>query len=278
MPRTTNLARLASIARAPFPQMRTRIAAHSVQGAARIAVAAMGILTTLVVVAPLGAQQAPTRTQPATPQPAATQPVTTVPAATVSSSPQSTARRDTSSLPFHDDQWGMDFGLSGPTTYRIGAVRFTSPTRAWILDGYINGQIARHQLDLAPGDSVPSGYPLDAIQQGGAVSLLVGRRAYRALGARAMRTVSLSVGGGFGYDEALADGERTARRLNSNARLQFGVGAHYRVTPSLALGATFGLFAGYTWSDTEGSTFTRQRSQYFNAGLGSSELTLSLFF
>jgi hypothetical protein len=229
--------------------MRALFVRHMLQGAARVAVVAIGISTTALAA---GAQQAPATTPPA-------------------------VRRDTSSLPFHDDQWGLDFGISGSSTYRIGAVRFTSPTRAWILDGYVNGQIGRQQVELSSGDTLPSGYPLDAIQQGGSVSLLVGRRAYRSLGTRAMRTVSLAIGGGFGYDESLADGERTARRLNSNARLQFAVGGHYRVTPSLALGATFGLGAAYTWSDNDGP-YARQRSQYFSAGLGASELTLSLFF
>jgi hypothetical protein len=228
---------------------------HRPQGALRALVAAMGVLTTLVVVAPLGAQQAPGTSQPAA-QP---------------------ARRDTSSLPFHDDQWGMDFGVSGPGTYRIGAVKFTSPTRAWILDATINGQIARQEVEPAFSDTAFSVTPSDQIQQGGSMSLLVGRRAYRSLGARAMRTVSFAVGGGFGYNESLAGGERTSRQLTSNARAQFGVGAHYRVTPSLALGATFGLYASYAWSDNDAS-YGHQRSQYFNAGLGSSELTLSLFF
>lgn len=183
----------------------------------------------------------------------------------------------TGALPFRRGQWGMDFGISGLNTHRIGAVRFTSPTRAWILDGRIAGEIARQELLLAPGDTVPSGYPTDEIRQGGSASLLVGRRAYRPLGARAMRTISLSVGGGIDYGESLAEGRRTGNRVNSNATAQFALGGHYRVTPSLALGASFGLGASYVWGERD-ALFGRQRTQYVTAGLGTSELVLSLFF
>lgn len=187
------------------------------------------------------------------------------------------ARRDTSSLPFRDDQWGMDFGLGDNRAYRIGAVRFTSSTRAWILDGRISGSVERTEYETGPSDSLPSYISRDAIGQGGSVSLLVGRRAYRALGTRAMRTISFGVGGGFGYGETLAEGRRVGRSMSSNATTELAIGAHYRLTPSLALGGTTRLAATYTWAENRQDAVI-QRQQRVGVGLGASELVLSLFF
>ena len=218
-------------------------------------VAAIGIASTVAMAAPAAAQQAPA----------------TMPAP---------ARRDTAALPFHDDQWGMEFGISN-RVYRIGAVRFTSPTRAWILDGRISGRIEREQRWAGTDTSQFGPFPpnSDAISQGGAVSLLVGRRAYRAMGPRAMRTVSFGIGGGAGYDEYLSDGVRRGRQLSWNGTSELAVGGHYRVTPSLALGATLRLAATYTTSEYRAEvTGYRERQQRFDAGLGTSDLVLSLFF
>lgn len=231
--------------------MRAHLARLRVNAAIRAAVVAMGISTTAVPVAAQGAAA------------------------------ESPTRRDTSSLPFHDDQWGMDFGVSGGSTYRIGAVRFTSPTRAWILDGRINGRIDREQYWAGDDTSMAGLFPpnSDAINQGGSVSLLVGRRAYRGMGPRAMRTVSFGIGGGFGYDEYLRSGVRMGRLLSWSGTSEFAVGGHYRVTPSLALGATLRLAATYTASESRPiAGGPRVRKQIVGVGLGSSDLVLSLFF
>ena len=238
--------------------MRALLVRHRPNLAVRALVAAVGVCAALAAAAPAGAQQA---TQPPAPQSAAAAP----------------ARRDTSSLPFRDDQWGMDFGLGDNRAYRIGAIRFTSATRAWILDGRVSGGIDRTEYRAGPSDTLPAYLTRDAIAQGGSVSLLVGRRAYRALGSRAMRTVSFGVGGGFGYGETLAEGRRVGRSTTSNATAEFAVGAHYRITPSLALGGTTRLAGTYTWSESRQETVV-QRLQRVGVGLGASELVLSLFF
>jgi hypothetical protein len=262
--------------------MRSLTSRHRLQGAARGVVAAMGVSTTLVMVAPLAAQQAPAGTRPVAP-PTVTQaapPTSTQAATTQAATTQAVARRDTSSLPFHDDQWGMDFGISSGSVYRIGVVRFTSPTRAWILDGRISGGIDRQER-WADDDTSTAGPfpPEDVISQGGSFSLLVGRRAYRAMGTRAMRTVSFGIGGGFGYGEYLQDGARQSRTLSWNATSELAVGGHYRVTPSLALGATLRLGATYARSQNDANTTGwHQRQQHVDVGLGTSDLVLSLFF
>ena len=194
---------------------------------------------------------------------------------------QSTApvRRDSAAtLPFHGGQWGMDFGVSGGSTYRIGAVRFTSPTRAWILDGRLNGHLDRWERWPSAVDSA-AGYPsTDAINQGGSFSLLVGRRAYRPLGTRAMRTMSFAVGGGLGYGESLDDGRRIGHGVNWNGTAEWALGGHYRVTPALALGATLRLGATYNMFDNRSIVGSRDRRQGLDVGLGTSDLVLSLFF
>lgn len=233
--------------------MRTPLVRQRLKGAARVAAAAMGISTTIVLAAPAGAQQAP-----ATPE-----------------------RQDAAAtgLPFRGGQWGMDFGISGGNTYRIGAVRFTSPRRAWILDGRISGSINRREI-LADGDTTGAGYVFDenVINQGGSASLLVGRRAYRAIGARAMRTLSFAIGGGAGYGEHLADGRRVSSGVTWNGTAEGALGGHFRVTPSLALGATLRLGATYLMSEQRASSGYRQRVQQLDVGLGTSDLVLSLFF
>ena len=228
--------------------MRTlHLAGRRTNAAVRALVIAIGISTTA---AAAGAQQ-----------PAAQQPV---------------PRETTEPLPFRRGQWGMDFGLGATRVYRIGAVRFTSPTRAWILDGRIGGQIDNTEYEVDP-DSVRPVFAQNTIAQGGSMSLLVGRRAYRAMGTRAMRTVSFSVGGGFGYDETLSEGRRLRRSMNTNATAEGAIGAHYRLTPSLALGGNMRLGATYTWADNRQEP-VRQRFQRVDFGLGASELVLSLFF
>ena len=181
-------------------------------------------------------------------------------------------------LPFRRGQWGMDFGISSPGVYRLGAIRFTAPNRAWVLDGRIAGRIDREQRWAAPGDSLALFLPnQDMISQGASVTMLVGRRAYRAMGTRAMRTVSFSVGGGLGYDEAIYDGRRQGRALSWNGMVEGAIGGHYRVTPSLALGATMRLGARYTSSEWR-NRGARQHIQHVDVGLGTSDLALSLFF
>ena len=186
---------------------------------------------------------------------------------------QSTApvRRDSAAtLPFRGGQWGMDFAVSGGSTYRLGAVRFTSPTRAWVLDGRINGHLER--WEQWPGDS--SLFPGKA----DAFSLLVGRRAYRPIGTRAMRTMSFGIGGGLGYGESLADGRRTGHGMSWNGSAEWALGGHYRVTPALALGATLRLGATYTTFDQRTADGSHDRRQMIDVGFGASDLVLSLFF
>jgi hypothetical protein len=162
--------------------------------------------------------------------------------------------------------------------YRVGAVRFTSPTRAWVLDGRLAGRIDRDERWVDRPDTL-IGFPptLDRISQGASFSMLVGRRAFRSMGTRAMRTVSFGVGGGLGYDEELDDGRRQGHALSWNGVAEGAIGGHYRITPSLALGATVRLGARYTSSEWRASG-VRQRLQHVDVGLGTSDLALSLFF
>jgi hypothetical protein len=174
----------------------------------------------------------------------------------------------------------MDFGIGSGSVYRIGAVRFISPTRAWVLDGRLTGHIVREQQWSDPADSTFA-FPFDSdnIYQDASMSLLVGRRAYRAMGPRAMRTLSLGVGGGLGYTEGLAHGARLGHSLSWNGAVEGALGAHYRLTPSLALGGNLRLGATYWRADQRSSTSSAGgRTQRFDVGLGSSDLVLSLFF
>lgn len=191
------------------------------------------------------------------------------------------ARPAAPTLPFRAGQWGLEFALNGMNAYSVGAVRFTSPTRAWVLDVRVNGEVNRQERWSTAVDSVdpalPPTFDYDIIQQEGGMSLLVGRRAYKGLSSRAARTLGIGATGGFSYREYLTGGRRVNTVKGWNGGLEGALGGIYLVTPSLGLSGTLRLGASYQRLES-GDDEYGARDQRVVVGLGHSELRLSLFF
>ena len=147
---------------------------------------------------------------------------------------------EASALPFRAGQWGAEFSLGSFSS--LGAVRFRSPSRAWV--GTVDGRYERTSRD----EDVPD-------RSLSRVGLTLGHRWYHALHEDVAQFVTLG---------AVLAWQRTESSLLPNPVPQPGqspttpdfvsqglvggvavnVGAQWMVTSSLSLGATWGAQAG----------------------------------
>ena len=178
------------------------------------------------------------------------------------------APRAADSLPFRRGQWAAqmtpDF-LRGPTT--LGVLKFTSPRRAWVLDGRVT--IAKGFFVLR--DS--AGAPVDTVHTSTvAVDILVGRRFYRALARHTAGFVTVGAGGGFDLDRDLAN-------TNAIRWLLFGeIGASYHPIHELSLGVFASLDAQYGDSKTRFAGGKMYETRGFALTWAFQPIILTLYF
>ena len=168
--------------------------------------------------------------------------------------PASTARAQGDSqpadtLPFRAGQWGAEFqiadGIAG-----VGALRFRSPTSAWLLNLNLGAEWGEQETPAAADDDANSFN----------VALRAGPRRYRPIA----RETAAYVGGGVTASYLRSESE--ALDFNSRgweAGLYMELGAAYFVTTRLSLGAQAGASATYgdlrSWYDgSPGESRTRR--------------------
>ena len=146
------------------------------------------------------------------------------------------------SQPFHRGQWAMQFG-GGANLFNLGALHFTSPTSALLLDVEFLAIIVNGEHRDFSG-TTPSE---DKLTQ---LNLRLGRRSYRTPRGRIVSFHSLAVEGG--YYGRLLDYQFGRQRVRQwNAGLYWEVGAAYRATPSLSLGGNASVSGGYMYQRRE---------------------------
>ncbi len=169
--------------------------------------------------------------------------------------------------PFHRGQWGADF----TTSYAFagaGVVRFTSPTRAWVMDLSTN-----YRRDTNRYQDTTNSQSRSSID--GDLTLRLGRRSYRPIGDRVYRTLTLGVLGNFRHQANNAPG---LYRSSSYGTGIFGdIGAQWMVTPHLSLGAQWG--GNLSWNAYRSKSGPNvQRASSFSASAGTLGLRGALYF
>jgi hypothetical protein len=138
--------------------------------------------------------------------------------------------------PFRRGQWGVDVGF-GSYFAGVGALRFSSATRAWVLDlnaRYTwSGDRSRDSTAIFRRGEISSG-----------VTLRFGRRSYRRIGGSVYRTLTGGLQGRFDYHAS--SGPVRPRTTTAGAGVYGEIGGQWMVTPHLSLGASWGASIMYT--------------------------------
>jgi len=164
-----------------------------------------------------------------------------LPAATAA---QDSTRADTT--PFHSGQWAALFS-GGLSIASLGFMRFTAPTRAWLLDFRFSGGHS-HGTSRLNDSLVTDGFSSNADVNG-----RVGRRFYQARGKSVASFQTLGVLGGFHH---ACGGQTSAPGSCANGwdAGAFGeLGGAYLITPRFSIGGTASVAFSYTRSATRGS-------------------------
>jgi hypothetical protein len=159
--------------------------------------------------------------------------------------------------PFHQRQWAAQFA-GGLNLVTLGALRFTAPTRAWLVDFSFTGGHA-HSTDRLSDTAVVQGFSSQAN-----VALRLGRRFYQGRGRSVVSFQTLGVLGGFVHDCGGSQGGGSFSGSSCNNGWTAGVfgelGAAYLITPRFSIGGAATVSFDYqrtTGSASGGATYTR---------------------
>jgi len=139
---------------------------------------------------------------------------------------------------FHRGQWGVQFG-GGSSLFSLGLLRFTSARSAWLLDIASSAQF----LSSTSTDKFGGGTS-SADQQFVNLNARIGKRFYQAPRRKVVSFQTLAVEGGW-RDQMVDISAGNIRQTLWNVGLNGELGGAYMVTPSLSLGGTAIMSAGY---------------------------------
>ena len=165
---------------------------------------------------------------------------------------------------FRRGQWAVEF-IPGSSFTTVGVLRFSTPTRAWVLDGSANYS---HQTATATGAP-------DQSANSAGLSARFGPRWYHAEYERVVSFVGLGITGNyFGNSQSAS----SANRDESWSAGAYGeLGLQYLLTPHLALGVRGNALASRSSSsNTQNGTTSRTTSYSF--GLGSPQVIGAFYF
>lgn len=145
------------------------------------------------------------------------------------------------STPFRRGQWAAQFG-AGFNFSGLGALLFTSPTRAWLLDarleaGHTND---RFTVSTATGDTTITDF-----NSSGSVIVRVGTRAYAPNGRQLVTFHTLGVSGGFLHGAGGRSSGGGSESNGWNAGVFGELGASYLFAPRLSIGGVAGVAFTY---------------------------------
>jgi hypothetical protein len=141
---------------------------------------------------------------------------------------------------FHAGQWALQFGAGGSFGLAsIGILKFTSSRSAWMLRFDVDGEFLKGQTTDASGTSSNSKDHFVFFATG------FGKRFYQAPRQKVRSFQSIGVIGSYSNQQTERSGSGfTFRRWAAGLLGELGAG--YWVTPSLSLGGTANLSAGYS--------------------------------
>jgi hypothetical protein len=173
--------------------------------------------------------------------------------------------------PFRSGQWALQF-TAGSTFGSLGALRFTSPRKAWLLDLRVDGGHSHNRV------TTPTGPAREAFTSWADVTLRVGPRYYAARGNRLVSFAGVGVVGGFTHDAGGEEGGPSAESNGWTAGAFGDLGATYLVLPRLGLGGTATLSAAYSRSTSRTSGGSRARHWDYRITGPALALVATLYF
>lgn len=165
------------------------------------------------------------------------------------------------SMGFHSGQWGMQF-RGGSNLVSVGALKFTSPRSAWL-------------FDISSGANFFDGTATDKFggttaknkQQVVNLNLRIGKRAYQAPRNRVVSFQTLAIETGLndlGYDQIPSGHIRqTIWHFGLNGEL----GGAYMLSPSISVGGTATVSAGYYKEREDTPSFRFEGHGYYVDGI-----------
>jgi hypothetical protein len=172
----------------------------------------------------------------------------------IGSPPRSLPAQDSvprDSTPFRRGQWALQFG-AGASLASVGAVKFTSPTRAWLLDLQLTAEHSHATAQFSP-DTVS-----DEFSSHASVTARAGRRFYEVRHRAVAGYQTLGVLAGFTHSCSGTSGFRAVGGYCANGWTAgaFGeLGGVYLLTPHLSIGG--GAAASFSYS----RSWTRSSAQ-----------------
>jgi hypothetical protein len=174
--------------------------------------------------------------------------------------------------PFKRGQWALQFG-GGVYFGSLGALKFTSPRSAWLIDFQFNGGHSREQYLVRP-DSV-----VDAITSTARFTSRLGRRAYQPHQVVASYE-TVGILGGLAHDcfggSAFPGSAHCSNGWTAGAFAD--VGAVYLVTPHFSLGGAVGISFAYSRTTTRSPGQGSVSSWSYTGSLGALSLNTTLYF
>ncbi len=137
-------------------------------------------------------------------------------------------------IPFHRHQWAAQFA-GGTSFASLGVLRFTAPTRAWLLDFRFTGGHS-HDKDYVHDTLVGDGYTSKAN-----VDARIGRRFYQGRGKAVVSFQTVGVLGGYAHACSAFTAPTVSGHSCSNGWTAgaFGeLGGAYLITHSFSIGGT----------------------------------------
>lgn len=176
------------------------------------------------------------------------------------------------STPFRSGQWAAQFGLASGYA-SLGVLKFTAPTRAWLLDVRVSGGHGDGEFRSTNPDTTITVWESDA-----SVTLRLGRRFYTAARDHVVALYTIGASGGFAHS---AGGQRPGSEgeVNGwNVGVFFELGGSYLVTRRLSLGALGSASLSYSRSVSRGNTGVRNEFSRYGGSLNAVSLVATVYF
>ncbi|HEU5260644.1 MAG TPA: hypothetical protein VFU41_04365 [Gemmatimonadales bacterium] len=176
------------------------------------------------------------------------------------------------STPFRSGQWAAQFGVSSGYA-SLGVLKFTAPTRAWLLDARLSGGHEDREIRSTNPDTTITQWESDA-----SVTLRLGRRFYASARDHVVGLYTIGASGGFTHS---AGGQRpgSGGQTNGwNVGVFFELGGSYLVTRRLSLGALGSASLSYSRFVSTGSTGVRSELSRYGGSLNAVSLVATVYF
>ena len=195
----------------------------------------------------------------------------------IGSPPRSLPAQDSvpqDSTPFRRGQWALQFG-AGASLASVGALKFTSPTRAWLLDFQVTAGHSHSTSQLSP-DTVSNEFSSHAV-----ITARAGRRFYEVRRRAVAGYQTLGVLAGFTHSCSGTSGFFAVGGFCSNGWTAgaFGeLGGAYLLTSHLSIGGAAAASFSYSRSWIRASAQRKQTTWSYEFSSPGFSFTTTIYF